>query len=407
MELTETSCFVDGLRISTYERLQGSERVTNETTVVIIGAGVAGLSLALFLQDAGVAFVVLELHDRSRVESRHRAGFLDAEAVSVFARRGMIAMLPERPRQSHFVFRLDGIGRQFDAPDDDSTGRFCTQQELVSNLLHELVDVRGCDVRFCIEQIAVDSLESERPQLDFLGVDGPQKLTCKYIAGCDGGHSVSRSFIPAGVLKEYTHEFGYAWLAALVEAPVRGPAITAVSKRGYAGHFPRGLNLSRIYLQCQLSDGIEDWPDARIWEELNERCGGKRIMATIREKNIVPIRAVMFTPMQYGRLFLLGDAAHLVPPTAAKGMSLALRDVDVLADALVTAIREADEAHLAAYSDAVLPGIWKEQENSASMTETYHDAGDPAGRGEFRWKLARVRLEEFFVKAEPEHTNSH
>ena len=373
---------------------------SEETKIVIIGAGVAGLSLALFLQNSGVDCVVLEKYQRADLENRHRAGFLDAEAIAVFKDWGLLDKLPEKLPTQGFEVRIDGRGVVVpEAPDDDETeGRFCTQQQLVTAFLRELIDVRGVNVRFGVDNINLTNEEQGRPRVQFHDAAGEHELTCSYVAGCDGGHSASRSSIPHEELTEYAHEFGYAWLAALVEAPVSGPSVVAISERGYAAHITRGPELSRVYLQCLLSDSAEDWPDDRIWSELRQRFGDPDIpSAPIRIKDIVPMRSVMFTPMQYRNLFLAGDAAHLVPPTAAKGMSLALHDVDALAKAMIKAVDEADESALRNYTNTVLPYIWKEQENSASATDTFHDAGDPTLHGKFRQMTARVRVEAFLA----------
>ncbi|WP_158823230.1 4-hydroxybenzoate 3-monooxygenase [Granulicella sp. S156] len=376
-----------------------SPKQNQETKVAIVGGGVAGLTLAIFLQRSGVACVLLERRNRAHVEARQRAGFIEADAVAMYERWGVADKLPEGPVARGFEIRINGSGRVFERPGEEgSQGRFCTQQQLVTNLLRELIDEMRGDVRFEVTDIAIQNDEDGRPRVSYCDASGPRELVCDYIAGCDGGHSVSRSSIPHGVLTKYNYEFGYAWLAALVEAPVTGLSVMGVSDHGFAAQIPRGPSRSRIYLQCAVSDGLEDWPEERIWDEMRLRlCDDTIQNAVILDKDVIPLRSVVYTPVQYRNLFLAGDAAHLVPPTGAKGMNLALRDVDVLAKALVSAARDGDRNALENYSDTVLPHIWKEQEFSASMTDTFHDAGDPSQRGTFRQGIARARLDAFFA----------
>lgn len=375
------------------------EAVKKTSQVVIIGGGVAGLSLALFLERAGIGSVVLERYKRADIEAHHRAGYLDGDAVAILDRWGVVDKLPEEPPPNGFEIRINGKAKPFDQPEDGGTqGRFCTQQQLVTNFLAELIEEMGCDVRFEVADVTIENREN-CPSVTFRDAAGLHRIDCNYVAGCDGGHSVSRSFIPQGVLTEYSYEFGYAWLAALVEAPLNGPSVMAVSDHGLAAQITRGRDRNRVYLQCPLSDGVEDWPDERIWSELRLRFGNESLDSSgaIRGKDIVPLRSVMYTPMQHRNLFLAGDAAHLVPPTAAKGMSLALHDVDALAKAMLRALKDGDDAGLRSYSETVIPHIWKEQEMSASATDTFHDAGDPTLHGTFRQMIARKRLEDMFA----------
>jgi len=369
----------------------------HETKVAIIGAGVAGLTLATFLQKFGVACVVLERRDRSYIEVRQRAGVVEARGVEMFERWGLADSLLGGPVAQTIDYRLNGSSRVFEISGDGGQGRFCTQQMLVNNLLRELIDTMGGDVRFGVSDVSIRNEEGAGPQVSYSDADGAHEVLCDYIVGCDGDRGVSRSSIPQGVLTKYSHEFGYAWLAALVEAPVTGHPIMGVSDRGFVAQLPRGPHRSRYYLQCALTDRQEDWPDERIWDEIRQRlCDDDIENAVVHDKDLVPLRSVVYAPMQYHNLFLAGDVAHLVPPAGAKGMNLALFDVDVLAQALVLAARTGDESALQSYSDSVLPRIWRYQEFSAWMAETMHDAGDPTLNGEFRQMIARARLETLF-----------
>ena len=370
-----------------------------ETSVVIIGAGVSGLTMAAFLQESGVPCIVLERRDRAFIELRQRAGVVEARGVRMFERRGLADKLLGGPVAQTIDYRVNGQSRVFEIlSDDGSEGRFCTQHMLVNNLLKMLIDEMRGDVRFAVSDVIIQNEEDVRPQVSYTNAAGAHQIICDYIVGCDADRGVSRASIPAGVITTYSHEYGYAWLAALVEAPVTGHPVMGVSDHGFVAQLPRGQHRSRYYLQCALSDGPADWPDDRIWDEIRLRLADDAIQnAVVHDKDFVPLRAVVHVPMQYRNLFLAGDAAHLVPPTGAKGMNLSLFDVDMLAGALASAVCDGDKTALDAYSDAVLPHIWKYQEFSAWMTDTMHDAGDAAQHGEFRKMIARARLDALFT----------
>ncbi|WP_028229488.1 4-hydroxybenzoate 3-monooxygenase [Paraburkholderia ferrariae] len=374
------------------------EAMQEATSVVIIGAGVAGLTLATFLQSSGVACVVLERRHRAYIEVRQRAGVVEARGVRMFERWRLADKLLGGPVAQAIDYRVNGTSRIFKTVGDDgSEGRFCTQQMLVGNLLREHIDLGGGDVRFGVGDISIHNEEDCRPKVGYSDSTGPHEILCDYIVGCDGNRGVSRSSIPEGVLRKFSYEFGYAWLAALVEAPVTGQPIMGVSDHGFVAQLPRGPSRSRYYLQCALNEGPEDWPDERIWNEIRLRlCDDTIPNAAVHDKDFVPLRSVVYAPMQYRNLFLAGDAAHLVPPTGAKGMNLALYDVDVLAQALTGAVHHRDKTGLERYSDTVLPHIWRYQEFSVWMTETMHDAGDATRHGAFRQMIARARLDTLF-----------
>jgi len=374
------------------------QTIQQDTSVVIIGAGVAGLTLATFLQKSGVACVVIERRERDYIEVRQRAGVVEARAVDMFVRWGLADQLLAGPVAQTIDYRINGASRVFDiALGEESTSRFCTQQMLVNNLLRELLDNMHGDVRFGVEDVFIQNDNASRPTVAYADANGMCDITCDYIVGCDGDRGVSRASIPEGVLTKYSHEFGYAWLAALVEAPVTGHPIMGMSDHGFVAQLPRGPQRSRYYLQCALEDGPGDWPDERIWGAIRLRLNDETITnATVHDKDFVALRSVVYAPMQYRKLFLAGDVAHLVPPAGAKGMNMALYDVDVLATALVKAVLEHDEAGLNNYSDTVLPHVWRYEEFSAWMTDTMHDAGDPGQHGGLRQMIARARIDALF-----------
>jgi p-hydroxybenzoate 3-monooxygenase len=370
-----------------------------KTTVAIIGAGVAGLTLATFLHQAGVACVVLERHNRAYLEQRQRADVVEARGVQMFERWGLAEQLLGGPVAQTIDYRLNGVSHLFTITGDEgSQGRFCTQQMLVLNLLRELLDGRAGDVRFDAAELAIQYADSAQPHVRYTDTMGTHELACDYVVGCDGSRGTSRAAIPAGVLTTHSYEFGYAWLAALVEAPVTGHPIMGVSDYGFVGQLPRGPYCSRYYLQCALSDTAEDWPDERLWQEIRRRTDDETIQpVAVHDKFFVPLRSVVHAPMQYGRLFLAGDAAHLVPPASAKGMNLALYDVDVLAQALRSAVRDQDPTALQQYSDTCLTRVWKYQEFALDMTNMLHDAGDATQHGPFRQQVARAQLAALFT----------
>jgi p-hydroxybenzoate 3-monooxygenase len=369
-----------------------------KTTVAIVGAGVSGLTLATFLQKAGIPCVVLERRDRAYIEMRQRAGVVDARAVRMFEQWELADKLLAGPVAGTINYRFNGSDRIFELEGDEGSGsRFCTQQMLVGNLMREFLDNMDGDVRWNVKDVAIHNEEGQQPYINYTDESGTHELVCEYIAGCDADLGVSRASIPDGILTKYTHEFGYAWLAALVEAPVTGHPIMGVSDYGCVAQLPRGPFRSRYYLQCALSDNAQVWPDERVWDEIRLRLNDQTVQnAIIHDKFFVPLRSVVHAPMQYHNLFLVGDAAHLVPPTSAKGMNLALYDVDVLSQALVSAVHDHDTNGLANYSDTVLPHIWNYQDFAVWMTDMMHDAGDPTQNGTFRQMTARARLDNLF-----------
>ena len=379
-----------------------------KTAVAIIGAGVSGLTLAIFLQKSGVPYVVLERRDRDYIQMRQRAGVVEARGVHMFERWGLADQLLAGPVAQTIDYRINGQSRIFEiAGGQGSEGRFCTQQMLVNNLLRELIDHIDGDVRWNVGDVTIHNKEGEQSKVTYSDASGMHELLCDYIAGCDADHGVSRASIPEGILTRYSHEFGYAWLATLAEAPVTGHPIMAVSDYGFVGQLPRGPQRSRYYLQCELTDGTEDWPDERVWNEIRLRLNDETIEnATLHDKFFVPLRSVVYAPMQYQNLFLVGDAAHLVPPASAKGMNLALFDVDILAQALVKAVQEQDTTGLKNYSETCLPHVWTYQDFAVWMTDTMHDAGNPKQHGTFYQQTARARLDTLFSSQTAAHLHS-
>lgn len=348
------------------------------TQVGIVGAGPAGLLLAHLLHLEGIESVVLEARSRDYVESRVRAGVLEQGTVDLLNEAGV----GERLRRQGLVHH--GIELQFAgerhriALSELTDGRAITvygQQEVVKDLIAARLDA-GQPLLFEAEAVSLHDLDSDRPSIRF----ADEELHCDVIAGCDGFHGVCRDSIPNGVLSAYSREYPFAWLGILAAAPPSNEElIYAYHERGFALHSMRSPEITRLYLQCTPGEDLEPWSDERIWEELQTRLGlpGWHLNeGPILEKGVTPMRSFVVEPMRYGRLFLAGDAAHIVPPTGAKGMNLAVADVHVLADALTAWYRRGDDAALDAYSTTALARVWRAEHFSWWMTSMLHRAED-------------------------------
>ncbi|MFI0469829.1 4-hydroxybenzoate 3-monooxygenase [Saccharopolyspora sp. 5N102] len=374
--------------------------VDENVTVVIVGAGVAGLTLGNFLLRRGIDCVIVEKHSREYVEQRQRAEVIDTRAARMFRAWGLedrvVGGVPTEPVLN---FRVDGETRtlKFDT-DDHGDSRFCPQQVLIRNLIDVFLSDGG-DLRFDAEVSVENIAGDERPLVRYRDSAGSTKMiSCEFVAGCDGDRGVSRAAIPSESLTRYSHEYGYAWLTILAEVPANHQSMMALHPRGFAGQFARGPHASRFYLQCPLDSSTAQWTDERIWDELETRFGEP--MATkgpIASTQLVPLRSVVYSPMSYGRLYLLGDAAHIVPPMSAKGMNLALHDAEVLANAIVHyQTNDHDFSLLDGYSSTCLRHVWNYQAFATWWTELVHNAGDASHQGEFWHQIARADLARLF-----------
>ena len=372
------------------------DRDPERTQVGIVGAGPAGLVLAHLLHLRGVDSVVLELRSRSYVEQRVRAGVLEQGTVDLLVESGVGERLRREGLVHHGIeLRFDGRGHRI--PFDALTGgrgiAIYGQQEVVKDLIRARV-ATGRPLLFEVEDVALDGLESERPTIRFRHEGRPTTLRCDFVAGCDGFHGVSRPSVPANALTFYTRHYPFAWLGILAEvAPSAEEIVYAYHDRGFALHSMRSPSLSRLYVQCDPDDDPDEWPDARIWEELHVRLARKGWTlkeGPIVEKGVAELRSFVAEPMQYGRLFLAGDAVHIVPATGAKGLNLAVADVRVLADALVAWYREGDDGPLRGYSMACLRRVWRAEHFSWWMTSMLHRFPD---HDPFQRKLQRAQLE--------------
>jgi p-hydroxybenzoate 3-monooxygenase len=374
---------------------QGEDYV--RTQVGIVGAGPAGLLLAHLLHLRGIESVILESRSREYVEQRIRAGVLEQGTVDLLARSG----LDERLRREGLVHH--GIELQFDgkrhriALSDLAGGRAITvygQQEVVKDLIEARIETGG-PLLFEAEALRLEGLDS-RPAIRYRHEDREHELSCDVIAGCDGFHGICRSSIPPAALTVYERQYPFAWLGILAEvAPSSEELVYAYHDNGFALHSLRSPELSRFYLQCDPGDDPDGFANAEIWSELRIRLGASDSWALaegpIIEKGVTPMRAFVAEPMRYGRLFLAGDAAHIVPPTGAKGLNLAVADVRVLAAALEAWYESGDEHLLDTYSATCLRRVWRVQHFSSWMTSLLHRF--PAGDG-FQIRLQRAQLEE-------------
>jgi p-hydroxybenzoate 3-monooxygenase len=368
------------------------------TQVAIIGAGPAGLVLAHLLHRHGIEAVVLERRDRAYVEGRVRAGVLEQGTADLLTELGV----GERMRREGLVHH--GIHLQFEGARHRidmhalTGGRAITvygQQEVLKDLIAARLD-QGAPLLFEVSDVTLHGLDGERPSVRFSHRGEAHELACDYIAGCDGSHGVSRAAIPTEALRVYQRSYPFAWLGILARAaPASDELIYAYHQRGFALQSMRSPTISRLYVQCPVDDRIEQWSDDQIWTELHTRldlADGPPINdGPIFERGITAFRSFVVEPMQFGPLFLAGDAAHTVPPTGAKGMNLAIADVRVLGAALAAHYHEGRDEPLAAYSAACLRRVWRAEHFSWYMTSMLHRFPDDDGGFQHRLQLAQLR----------------
>jgi p-hydroxybenzoate 3-monooxygenase len=373
-----------------------AENITR-TQVGIVGAGPAGLVLGQLLHLQGIESVILEDRDRGYVEGRVRAGVLEQGTVELLIEMGVGERLQREGLVHHGVeLRFGGRGHRI--PFDELTGgRGITiygQQEVVKDLIAARVEA-GAPLLFEVEDVTPHGFDSGEPSLSYRHGGQEHELRCDVIAGCDGFHGVCRPALPEGTLRAREHIYPFGWLGILAEVePSSEELIYCHHDRGFALHSMRSPNLTRLYLQCEPDENIDQWPDERIWEELHTRFqtdGWLLKEGPIVEKGVTPMRSFVAEPMQHGRLFLAGDAVHIVPATGAKGLNLAVADVRVLAEALVRWFSTGDDALLQGYSEACLGRVWAAQHFAWWMTTMFHrQPGDEDG---FMARLQRAQLD--------------
>ncbi|MGZ8438131.1 MAG: 4-hydroxybenzoate 3-monooxygenase [Candidatus Limnocylindrales bacterium] len=367
-----------------------------DTQVGIVGAGPAGLLLAHLLHLAGIESVILEDRSRAYVEARIRAGVLEQPTVDLLDEVGVGERMHREGLVHHGIeIRFDGQRHRI-ALSDLTGGKAITiygQQELVKDLITARLEARA-PILFDVDDVRISGLETDRPTIAFM-VDGREEtLRCHYIAGCDGYHGISRPSIPEGAIRAYEREYPFAWLGILAAvAPSTDEITYAWHERGFALHSMRSPSISRLYLQVAPDEELDAWPDGRVWSELQIRLatddGWTLVEGPIIDRSIAPMRSFVVEPMQFGRLFLAGDAAHIVPATGAKGLNLAISDVRALAEAIVLRERSRDERGLAGYTDRCLRRVWRVQDFSWWMSSMLHRLPDDG----FGGRLQRAQLE--------------
>lgn len=358
------------------------EARTLRTQVGIVGAGPAGLLLSHLLHLEGIESVVLETRSRDYVEKRIRAGVLEHGTAALLTETGVGDRMRREGMVHHGIEMRFGGHRRRIALSELTGGRAITvygQQEIVKDLIRARLEAGGT-ILFEVADVTVHDLRTSRPAIRFRHDGASREIACDVIAGCDGFHGVCRPSIPDGVLTVYDRDYPFAWLGLLVQAPPSSDElIYANHARGFALHSMRSPDLTRLYLQCAPDDDLANWPDDRIWEELHARLGAEGWTLTegpILQKGITAMRSFVAEPMQYGRLYLAGDAAHIVTPTGAKGLNLAVADVRRLAQALAAFYAGGRTDLLERYSAGCLPRVWRAQRFSWQMTSMLHRFGD-------------------------------
>ena len=370
---------------------------SSRTQVGIVGAGPAGLVLSHLLQREGIECVVLEDRSREYVEKRVRAGVLEQGTVDLLTELGLADRLHREGLVHQGIeLRFDGQGHRIPF-EELAEGRAITiygQQEVVKDLIAARLDADG-PLLFEVDDVSLHDIDSDQPSIRFTHEGVEKELRCDAIAGCDGFHGVCRPSVPDGVLSLNQLDYPFAWLGILAQvAPSTEELIYAPHERGFALHSLRSPELSRLYVQCDPEDELEAWPDERVWEELHLRLarddGWTLKEGPVIEKAIAPLRSFVAQPMQHGRLYLAGDAVHIVPATGAKGLNLAVADVQVLGEALAKYLDGGDDSLLEGYSDACLRRVWRVQHFSWWMTWMLHRFPDDDG---FTRGLRRAQLE--------------
>lgn len=339
------------------------------TQVGIVGAGPAGLILGQLLQNAGISSIIVEARSQAHIEQRIRAGVLEQGTVDLLNAAGAGDRMRREGLVHHGIeLRFNGQRHRIDLH-ELSGGRSITvygQQEVVK----DLIALRRDPIYFEAANVSIDGLTTNTPRIIF---DDGNTITCDFIAGCDGFHGISRPSIPTSAIRIHERTYPFGWLGILAATPPPShELIYAHHSRGFALMSMRTPQITRAYVQCRPDEDLTEWPDARLWEELEHRLGTTFEPGAILQKGVTAMRSFVAEPMQYGRLFLAGDAAHIVPPTGAKGMNLAAADVVVLARALESWYRSGNRQPLDHYSQTCLRRIWRVQHFSWWMTSLLH-----------------------------------
>jgi p-hydroxybenzoate 3-monooxygenase len=373
------------------------------TQVAIVGAGPAGLLLGQLLLRDGIDSIVLERRSREYVEKRTRAGVIEFGTANLLEEAGAGERMRREGLVHHGVeFRFDGNSYRIPLSElaDGKPITVYGQQEVVKDLIALRLDA-GAAIHFESEVTAIEGLTTDAPYVQASGTEGDLRISCDYVAGCDGSFGVANRSVPRTVRRQYERTFPFSWLGILAEAPpTTDELIYCRHESGFALYSMRSPTVSRLYLGVRPEDSLDQWSDDRIWDELNVRLATDEMpeinQGPIVERGITAMRSVVNEPMRYGRLFLAGDAAHIVPPTGAKGMNLALADVRVLSRALTAQLKSNDGTLLDTYSATCLERVWRAQEFSNYMTQMLHPYYDD----EFENGVQRARLRQVVTSRE-------
>lgn len=364
--------------------------------VAIVGAGPAGLTLARLLECQGIESVVLEDRSRDYIEHRIRAGVLEQGSVDLLRGAGVGERML-REGAVHHGISLQFEGERHRVALSELTGGSAIVVYGQTEVVKDLISARlksGLPLLFEVEDVHITNDGNGRPSVEFTHQGEHKVIECDVIAGCDGYHGVCRPSVPPGVLQSYSRDYPFAWLGILAAvAPSHDELVYAHSRQGFALLSMRSPELSRLYVQCRPDEDIGQWPDERIWQQLHERLGvaGWHLAeGPVLEKGITPMRSWVSEPMQYRDLYLAGDAAHIVPPTGAKGLNLALHDVRTLAEALTEYYRSGSRSLLDEYSQRCLRRVWRAEHFSWWMTSMLHRAQD-ASDFDLKLQVAQLR----------------
>ncbi len=366
------------------------------TQVCIIGGGPSGLLLSQLLHRKGIDSIVLERKTRDYVLGRIRAGILETGFVDLMREAGVGSRMDAEGFTHNGTVIAYGE-KEFGISFHEHTGKDVMvygQTELTRDL-YDAREAEGGKLVFNVEDVVIHDAKSDAPYVTYHVNGTEHRIDCDYIAGCDGFHGVSRQTIPTSVRREYEKVYPFGWLGVLSETPpVHDELIYSWSERGFALCSMRNANLSRYYIQCSLSDSPEDWSDTAFWDELKRRIPSRHAAALVTgpsiEKSIAALRSFVTEPMRWGRLFLCGDAAHIVPPTGAKGLNTAASDIHYLYHGLVQVYQDKDTAGIDAYSERALARIWKAERFSWSTTNLLHRYPD---QSEFDLKMQRAEID--------------
>lgn len=348
------------------------------TKVAIIGGGPSGLLLSQLLDRSDIENVIVERRSREYVLGRIRAGVLEPGMVELLRQAGVGARMDTNGELHEGVnISYGGVCHRIDLAGLTGRSVMLYGQTEVTRDLYEARDAAGGTVIHEAADVALHDTDSDALALSWRQGDETHRVDCDFIIGCDGFHGVSRKSIPRGRLREFERVYPFGWLGVLSRTPpVADELIYANHQRGFALCSMRSRSMSRYYIQCPLDDRVEDWPDDRFWAELKRRLpaevAGRLETGPSIEKSIAPLRSYVAEPLRYGRLFLAGDAAHIVPPTGAKGLNLAASDIRYLSEALIAFYRDGDETGLIGYSDRALARVWKAERFSWWMTGLLH-----------------------------------